>query len=156
MQLDSMKPAPGSRKPKKRVGRGPGSGLGKTSGSGHKGELARAGQKLMPGFEGGQMPLQRRLPKRGFKNFKRVAYQVVNVSALAGFDAGSTVDADALVKRGLVRKTSPVKILASGKLDRGLTVKAHAFSQAARAAIEAAGGTAEVVPYDAARKESDS
>jgi len=148
MQLDSMKPAKGSRKPRKRLGRGPGSGLGKTAGRGHKGAGARTGWNAKPGFEGGQMPLSRRLPKRGFKNIGRVEYQIVNVGALTRFAAGSVVDEAAMREAGLVRKRAPVKILAKGELDRGLTVRADAFSKSARQAIEKAGGTVEVVPAE--------
>ena len=145
MRLDAMKPAPGSRRARKRVGRGPGSGLGKTSGKGHKGARARAGFVDKPGFEGGQMPMQRRLPKRGFTNVSRVEYQIVNLRDLGRFDAGSVVDAAALAGKGLVSGRRPIKILAKGKVDRGLTVRANAFSESARQAIEAAGGTTEVV-----------
>jgi large subunit ribosomal protein L15 len=145
MRLDSMKPAPGSRQNRKRVGRGPGSGLGKTSGKGHKGARARAGYNDTPGFEGGQMPMQRRLPKRGFTNFTRVEYQVVNVGDLERFEAGSTVDAEALAAVGLAKTRRPLKILGKGKLGRGLTVRANAFSATARQAIEAAGGKTEVI-----------
>ena len=145
MRLDAMKPAPGSRRTRKRVGRGPGSGLGKTSGKGHKGARARAGYKDKPGFEGGQMPMQRRLPKRGFSNFTRVEYQVVNVGDLERFEAGSTVDVEAMAAAGITKRRRPVKVLAKGKLGRGLTVRANAFSEAARQAIEAAGGKTEVI-----------
>ncbi len=154
MQLDSMKPAPGSRKSRKRVGRGPGSGSGKTAARGHKGQGARAGRSLSPGFEGGQMPLARRLPKRGFQNFNRVDYQVVNLGDLGRFDAGAVVDVEALRAVGLVRRRKPVKILAGGALDRGLTVRADAFSRAAAEAIRAAGGTAEVVSGGAERAQT--
>ena len=147
MQLDSMKPAPGSRRPRKRRGRGPGSGLGKTAGKGHKGARARSGGKVRPGFEGGQMPMARRLPKRGFHNFSRVDFQVVNLRDLDRFDAGSTVDPEALAARGLAGASRPIKILANGKIERGLRVKANAFSKTARAAIEAAGGSVEVLPW---------
>jgi len=150
MRLDAMKPAPGSRRPRKRVGRGPGSGLGKTSGKGHKGARARAGFVDKPGFEGGQMPMQRRLPKRGFSNFTRVEYQVVNLRDLERFDAGSVVDGDALKSKGLVSGRRPIKILAKGKLDRGLTVRANAFSESAKQAIEAAGGKTEIVAFGSA------
>lgn len=150
MQLDSMKPAPGSRKPRKRVGRGPGSGNGKTAGRGHKGQGSRKSPGPPPGFEGGQMPLLRRLPKRGFKNPNRVAYQVVNLSDLEVFEAGSTVDPDSLRECGLAKRRGPVKVLGGGTLGHGLTVRADAFSQSARDAIVAAGGTAEVVGSDAA------
>jgi large subunit ribosomal protein L15 len=147
MQLNRMKPAPGSRKVPRRIGRGPGSGWGKTSGKGHKGARARTGFNQKPGFEGGQMPMQRRLPKRGFHSPNREAYQVVNLRDLARFDAGSVVDVAALAAHGLVSGRSPVKVLAKGKLDRGVTVRANAFSASAKKAIEAAGGTAEVVAY---------
>jgi large subunit ribosomal protein L15 len=147
MRLDRMKPAPGSRTPRRRVGRGTGSGLGKTSGKGHKGARARAGFVDKPGFEGGQMPMQRRLPKRGFNNFSRVEYQVVNLRDLERFDAGSVVDPAALKARGLATGRRPVKVLAKGKLGRGLTVRANAFSDSARKAIEEAGGKAEVIAY---------
>lgn len=143
MQLDSMKPAPGSRTKRKRLGRGPGSGLGKTSGKGHKGALARSGGGNSPGFEGGQMPLARRLPKFGFKNPSRVAFQVVNVGELAArFEAGDVVDHESLQARGLAIRALPVKVLGSGTLDRALTVRVDAFSASAKAAIEAAGGSA--------------
>jgi len=145
MRLDAMKPAPGSRRAPKRVGRGPGSGLGKTSGKGHKGARARAGFVDKPGFEGGQMPMQRRLPKRGFSNHSRVEYQVVNLRDLERFEAGSVVDAAALARKGLASVRRPIKILAKGKLGRGLTVCANAFSASARQAIEAAGGKIEIV-----------
>lgn len=146
MDLSNLHPAPGSRKPRKRVGRGTGSGLGKTAGRGHKGRKSRAGGNSPRGYEGGQMPILRRLPKRGFKNPFRREYAVVNLSALARFDAGSVVDPAALAAAHLGgRPGAPIKILGSGAIDRKLTVKAHAFSAAARAAIEAQGGTAEVV-----------
>jgi large subunit ribosomal protein L15 len=148
MQLDSMKPAPGSRKARKRVGRGPGSGNGKTAGRGHKGQGARKSPSPGVGFEGGQMPLSRRLPKRGFKNPNRVAYQVVNLSDLEAFEAGSTVDPELLRERGLAKRRGPVKILGGGTLGHGLTVRADAFSQSAQQAIVAAGGTAEIVGGD--------
>lgn len=146
MDLSNLSPAPGSRAPRKRLGRGPGSGLGKTSGRGHKGKGARSGGNTHPRFEGGQMPLQRRLPKRGFHNPFRTAYTVVNLAKLeAAFEAGAVVDAVALVARGLVRKGQPVKVLGHGTLRKALTVKAHAFSESAKAAIGSAGGSAEVV-----------
>jgi len=145
MQLDSMKPPPGSRKSPRRVGRGPGSGLGKTSGRGHKGRGARSGGNVHPGFEGGQMPLQRRLPKRGFFRRGRVAFQVVNIKDLAGFEPDSVVDEAALRERGLAKRRTPIKVLGEGKIDRKLTVRAHGFSASARRAIEAAGGACEVL-----------
>ncbi len=144
MDLSHLKPAPGSRKKRKRVGRGPGSGLGKTSGRGHKGAGARSGGSVPPGYEGGQMPLSRRLPKRGFHNPFRKEYAIVNLSSLERFDAGATVDADALRERGLVRgRKQKVKILAKGDLGKALTVRADAFSAKAREIIVARGGTAE-------------
>jgi len=146
MDLSSLRPAPGSRKPRKRVGRGPGSGLGKTAGRGHKGRKSRSGGNSPRGYEGGQMPILRRLPKRGFKAPFRREYAVVNLAALARFEAGSTVDPAALAAAGLGGgRGVPINILGQGKLDRKLSVKAHAFSGTARQAIEALGGTAEVV-----------
>lgn len=144
MDLSHLKPAPGSRKKRKRVGRGPGSGLGKTSGRGHKGAGARSGGSVPPGYEGGQMPLSRRLPKRGFHNPFRKEYAIVNLGSLERFDAGATVDADALRERGLVRgRKQKVKILAKGDLGKALTVRADAFSAKAREIIVARGGTVE-------------
>ena len=145
MDLGSLHPSPGSTRPIKRLGRGPGSGHGKTAGRGHKGKGARSGGNVKPGYEGGQMPLQRRLPKHGFKPIARTSYTVVNVGRLAAFDANSTVGPDELRARGLVRRRGLVKVLAEGTLDRALTVRAHAFSEKARAAIEGAGGRAEVL-----------
>jgi len=146
MDLSNLSPAPGSRSSRKRLGRGPGSGLGKTSGRGHKGKGARSGGNTHPRFEGGQMPLQRRLPKRGFHNPFRTSYTVINLAKLeASFEAGAVVDAEALVARGLVRKGQPVKVLGHGTLSKALTVKANAFSDSAKAAIGSAGGSAEVV-----------
>ncbi|MEO2169123.1 MAG: 50S ribosomal protein L15 [bacterium] len=146
MDLSNLRPAKGSRHDRKRIGRGPGSGTGKTAGRGHKGAKSRAGGTTKLGYEGGQMPLQRRLPKRGFHNPFRKEFEVVNLASLSIFDADATVDPVALRKVGLVRRGAlPVKILAKGKLDRKLTVKAHAFSDAARAAIEAQGGEVEVL-----------
>ncbi len=145
MDLGHLRPSPGSTRKIKRVGRGPGSGHGKTAGRGHKGKGARSGGNVKPGYEGGQMPLQRRLPKRGFKPIARTSYAIVNVGRLAAFDAGSTVGPDELRASGLVRRRLPVKILGEGTLDRGLTVHAHAFSEKARTAIEAAGGRAVVL-----------
>ncbi len=148
MHLDSMKPAPGSRRKRRRVGRGPGSGHGKTAGRGHKGARSRSGHTLKPGFEGGQMPLARRLPKRGFRNIFRVEYQVVNVGQLGRFDDGTIVDREILREAGLCKGRKPIKVLAGGKLERALTVRADAFSTAAREAIAAAGGVAETLPVD--------
>ena len=145
MKLHELSPAPGSNKPVKRIGRGPASGQGKTAGKGHKGQKARAGRGMRPGFEGGQMPLQRRLPKRGFNNIFAKEIAIVNVSALdAAFEAGSVVDAAALIEKGLVKKElDGIKVLGNGELTKALTVKASAFSKEAKAKIEAAGGTAE-------------
>lgn len=145
MKLESLSPAEGSTRDVKRIGRGHGSGNGKTAGKGHKGQKARAGHGQRPGFEGGQMPLQRRIPKRGFNNIFRVEYATVNVSQLNVFENGSVVDADALVEAGLVKKIlGGVKILGNGELERKLTVKAAAFSKSAEEKINAAGGKAEV------------
>ena len=146
MRLHDLAPAPGSTKERKRVGRGPASGQGKTAGYGHKGQKARSGVKGA-GFEGGQMPLARRLPKRGFNNIFRTEYAIVNLDTLESFfEAGAVVDADAIVAAGLLKKTlDGVKILGNGTLSKALTVKAAKFSASARAAIEAAGGTAEEV-----------
>jgi large subunit ribosomal protein L15 len=146
MDLSNLKPAIGSTKNRKRIGRGPGSGTGKTSGKGHKGQNARSGGGVKPGFEGGQMPLQRRLPKRGFFSQNKKVYALVNLQDLANFEAGSIVDLEALTKTGLVGAVKDgVKILATGELTVALTVKAHKFSGSAVAKIEAAGGTVEVL-----------
>jgi len=145
MNLDSMKPPKGSRRPPKRVGRGPGSGLGKTSARGHKGQRARTGGTSKVGFEGGQMPMARRLPKRGFKNPFRVAFQAVNVGDLKKFDANTEVDPSALRAAGLATRRAPVKVLGGGGIDRPLTVRAHAFSKSAADAIAAAGGKPVVI-----------
>lgn len=146
MKLHQLQPAPGSRKSRKRLGRGPGSGLGKTSGKGHKGMLARSGRANVEGFEGGQMPLARRLPKRGFHNPFRTEYVVVNLKALSVFDQDTTVTPQVLYQKRIVRKQSkPVKILGVGELDKPLTIEAHKFSQSARRKIEQAGGQAKVI-----------
>lgn len=146
MKLHELKPAEGSVKANWRKGRGIGSGNGKTAGKGHKGQKARSGGSIRPGFEGGQMPLARRIPKRGFNNIFAKQYVSVNVSKLAGFEAGSVVDAEALLKAGVISKTlDGVKILGDGELAVALTVKAAGFSASAKAKIEAAGGTTEVV-----------
>ena len=142
--LNTLSPARGARKSGRRVGRGPGSGHGKTAARGHKGLKARSGARLIPGFEGGQMPLQRRLPKRGFKNIFKVYYQVVNVSDLGDFEAYTTVTPERLREAGKIRSLrKPVKILGEGELSTPLTVRADKFSQSARQKITAAGGTAE-------------
>jgi large subunit ribosomal protein L15 len=147
MDLSNLRPAIGSTKNRKRIGRGPGSGNGKTAGKGHKGQNARSGGGVKPGFEGGQMPLQRRLPKRGFKSLNKKVYALVNLRDLQEiFEAGSLVDIEALGKNGLVSKIyDGIKVLGDGDLDKALTVKAHKFSQSAIAKIEAAGGKAEVI-----------
>lgn len=145
MDLARLRPAPGSTRPQKRVGRGPGSGQGKTAGRGHKGRKSRSGGNAKPGYEGGQMPLQRRLPKRGFRPVARTEYAIVNLGQLAAFAAGTTVGPDELRAHGLVRRRRPVKCLADGALEHALTVRAHAFSQKARERIEAAGGRVEVI-----------
>ncbi len=146
MKLHELSPAPGSRRAAKRVGRGHGSGWGKTAGKGHKGQLARSGKGMRPAFEGGQMPLTRRIPKRGFNNIFAKKFAVVNLSALNAFEDGAVVDTDAIVNAGLVKKVEDgIKILGKGELTRKLTVKAAAFSESAKQKIEAAGGTAEVV-----------
>ena len=148
MKLDDLRPAPGAHKRRKRVGRGPGSGHGKTSGKGHKGQKARSGGGKGAGFEGGQMPLYRRLPKRGFVPYggKR-DYAIVNLEALGGFSANAVVDPAALTRAGLIKSghRDAVKILGEGEVAHALTVKAHAVSQAARAKIEAKGGRVELI-----------
>ena len=146
MKLHELSPAPGSTKKAFRVGRGAGSGNGKTAGKGHKGQKARSGGGVRPGFEGGQMPLQRRIPKRGFNNIFAKPLESVNVSALEKFEDGAVVDAKALLDAGILSKcTYGVKILGNGEITKKLTVKASAFSESAKAKIEAAGGKAEVV-----------
>jgi large subunit ribosomal protein L15 len=149
MRLEDLKPAPGAKKRRKRVGRGPGSGHGKTSTKGHKGQKARSGGGKYGGFEGGQMPLYRRLPKRGFlPPGGKTEWAVVNVEALAAFEAGGAVDPDGLVKAGLIKNAdrARVKILGNGEVPHALTVKAHAVSGSARTKIEAAGGRIELLP----------
>jgi large subunit ribosomal protein L15 len=144
--LNQLKPTEGARKARKRLGRGPGSGTGKTSGKGNKGQNARAGGGVRPGFEGGQLPLFQRIPKRGFNNVNRKEYAVVNLSDLNQFEANEVVTPETLLGRNVIKKTlSGVKILAEGKLEKALTVKAHKFSKAAETAITQAGGTVEVI-----------
>ena len=146
MKMHELSPAFGSTKEAKRIGRGHGSGNGKTAGKGHKGQKARAGHGMRPGFEGGQMPLQRRIPKRGFNNIFAEEWIVINLSALEVFEDGATVDAAALADKGIVKKASlPIKVLANGKLTKKLTVKANAFSAAAAEKINSVGGKAEVI-----------
>ncbi|MGO4890136.1 50S ribosomal protein L15 [Anaerobacillus sp. MEB173] len=146
MKLHELKPAEGSRKVRNRVGRGIGSGNGKTAGRGHKGQNARSGGGVRPGFEGGQNPLYRRLPKRGFTNPTRKEYAIVNVETLNRFDAGTEVTPELLIETGVVSKAKDgIKILGNGKLEAKLTVKANKFSASAVEAIEAAGGKTEVI-----------
>ncbi|MCC5943809.1 MAG: 50S ribosomal protein L15 [Bernardetiaceae bacterium] len=148
MKLHTLKPALGSTKKRKRIGRGQGSGKGGTSTRGHKGAQSRSGYSKKKGFEGGQMPLQRRIPKFGFKNPNRVAYKPINLDTIQEFAAAkglSEIDYDVLRQNGLVGKKDLVKVLGRGSCDSALQIKAHAFSASARAAIEAAGGSATVL-----------
>ena len=147
MKLHELKASAGARKAVTRKGRGAGSGNGKTAGFGHKGQKARAGRGMRPGFEGGQMPLQRRVPKRGFVNIFGKEFSIVNVSALdQSFEDGAVVDIDALIEKGLVKKVlDGVKILGNGEISKKLTVQVNAYSEAAKQKIEAAGGKAEVI-----------
>lgn len=146
MKLHELSPVEGSKKEVKRIGRGHGSGQGKTAGKGHKGQKARSGKGMRVGFEGGQMPLQRRLPKRGFNNIFAKKVVSVNVGTLNKFEDGAVVDVAALVEAGIVKNSfDSVKILSNGTLTKKLTVKVSAYSEAAKAKIEAAGGKAEVV-----------
>lgn len=147
MKLHELSPAEGSKKAVKRIGRGPASGQGKTAGKGHKGQKARAGRGMRPGFEGGQMPLQRRLPKRGFVNIFGKEFAVVNISAIEkSFPDGAVIDIEALKSAGLIKNTlDGVKVLAHGDVTKKFTVKANAYSEAAKSKIEAAGGKAEVI-----------
>ena len=146
MKLYELSPAEGSKKEAKRIGRGHGSGQGKTAGKGHKGQKARSGKGMRVGFEGGQMPLQRRLPKRGFNNIFRKTVVAINVGTLNKFEDGAVVDIAALTEKGIVKNSfDSVKILSNGTLTKKLTVKANAFSKGAAAKIEAAGGKTEVI-----------
>ena len=147
MKLHDLSPAAGSAKERKRIGRGPASGQGKTAGKGHKGQKARAGRGMRAGFEGGQMPLQRRIPKRGFNNIFATEMAIANVAALdKHFEDGATVTIDALIEKGIIKKTlDGVKILGNGEISKKLTVQANAFSDSAKSKIEAAGGKAEVI-----------
>lgn len=144
--IHDLRPSPGATRSRKRVGRGPGSGHGKTAGRGSKGQKSRSGYRHQRGFEGGQMPLHRRVPKRGFTNIFRVEYDIVNISDLNRFEAGAAVTPESLAGMRLARKSRPVKILGDGEIGKALTVSAHKFSAGARARIEAAGGTCEVIP----------
>lgn len=146
MRLHELKPAPGSRKRRKRVGRGPGSGRGQTSGRGDKGQKARSGASIPPQFEGGQMPLSRRLPKRGFRNPFRKEYSIVNLRDLDRIEAETAVTPLLLLERGLIKAVKDgVKVLGNGELSRPLTVTAHRFSQAALRKIQAVGGAAKMI-----------
>ena len=146
MDLSNLRPAYGSTSSKKRIGRGHGCGTGKTAGKGHKGQNARSGGGVKAGFEGGQMPLQRRLPKRGFTPLNRKEYALVNLRDLDLFESGSVVDIEAMGKAGLVGNIKDgIKVLGDGELTKALTVKAHKFSKSAQTRIEAAGGTVEVI-----------
>ncbi len=155
MRLEDLRPAAGSTRKRKRIGRGPGSGHGKTSGKGHKGLNARSGGGVRPGFEGGQMPLYRRLPKRGFLPYGgKTEFAIVNVGDLSGrFAGGSVVDPDAMVSSGLIRKSGrgAVKVLGDGAVAHALTVRAHKVSEGAKQKLEAAGGRVEVLPARAQR-----
>ncbi|MEA5115487.1 MAG: 50S ribosomal protein L15 [Geobacteraceae bacterium] len=142
MELNTISPAEGSTKKRKRIGRGHGSGHGKTATKGHKGQKARSGGSVKPGFEGGQMPMQRRLPKRGFTPLTRKVYELVKIGQLEIFEAGSTVSIDELVSAGIITGVKDgVKVLADGEITKALTIAAHKFSAAAREKIAAAGGT---------------
>ena len=148
MRLGDLSPAIGATTEKKRLGRGIGSGLGKTSGKGHKGQWARSGGGVRPGFEGGQMPLIRRIPKRGFNNHFRKVYSIVNLSVLDKFEANSVVDMEVLNEKGLIKVMKDsvgLKVLGNGTLTKALTVKASSFSAKAKEAIEKAGGKAEQI-----------
>ena len=147
MKIHTIAPAEGAVTPAKRIGRGIGSGLGKTSGKGHKGQWARSGGGVRPGFEGGQMPLTRRIPKRGFKNHFTAEYVTINVGALNDFKDESVIDLELLLNAGLVRKDAPygLKVLGDGELEKKLVVKAAKFTKAAAEKIEKAGGKAEIV-----------
>jgi large subunit ribosomal protein L15 len=146
MELNNLKPKKGSRHAVKRVGRGPGSGHGKTAGRGEKGQKSRSGYSRMRGFEGGQMPLHRRLPKRGFTNIFKKEFAVINLSDLERFDNGATVDESSLRKAGIVKgQVDGIKVLGNGKLSKKLTVSATKFSETARKAIEAAGGACQEI-----------
>ncbi len=149
MRLDQMRNNPHARKGKKRIGRGPGSGHGKTSCRGHKGQKARSGVSIRPGFEGGQMPLIRRLPKRGFRSPSRIRQGIVNVESLNIFEEGSVVDQGAMAAKGIVRgRVDVIKVLGKGELKKRLDVVAHAFSASARTKIEAAKGAARIAVRD--------
>ncbi len=145
MKLNELKPADGAKRDRKRLGRGQGSGHGGTSGKGHKGQNARSGGGVRPGFEGGQMPLQRRLPKRGFTNIFATKVATVNLRDLARFEAGTTVDAQALAEAGLIKgRFDAIKLLGQGQIDKALTIKVDQVSAGAKDKVEAAGGKVEL------------
>ena len=146
MKLHNLTPAQGAKTSEKRLGRGIGSGLGKTSGKGHKGQWARSGGGVRPGFEGGTMPLTRRIPKRGFTNIWRKEYEIVNVEALNRFEAGTVITPELLIEEGMVKQVKDgIKILGNGNLEKALTVQAQKFTKSALEKIEAAGGKAQVI-----------
>ncbi|RMD52297.1 MAG: 50S ribosomal protein L15 [Nitrospirae bacterium] len=148
MRLNELSPAKGSNRKSKRVGRGPGSGHGKTSCRGHKGQKARSGGAKGPGFEGGQMPLQRRLPKRGFRNIFKKEYAVINIKQLALMETSDQITPESILKRGLVSKMKDgIKLLGEGDIDRAVHVKVHAISSSAKEKIEKAGGTVELITH---------
>lgn len=143
LKLNNLAPSTGARKQKKRVGRGPGSGSGKTAARGHKGARARSGYSAKPGFEGGQMPLHRRLPKRGFTNIFKKIYSIVSLSNLEIFDNGATVDQQTLLSAGIIKRVGPIKILSNGDITKVINVKVDKVSEGAKEKIIAAGGTVE-------------
>ena len=146
MDLSNLQPAPGSTSSRKRIGRGQGSGLGKTAGRGHKGQNSRSGGGVKPGFEGGQMPLHRRLPKRGFTPLNKKVYALVNLCDLEQFEAGTTIDAEVLIGAGVIKKVCDgIKVLGKGELTKALTVKAHRFSKSSAEKIQAVGGSVEEI-----------
>ena len=145
MRIHDLSPQKGARKARKRIGRGPGSGHGKTACRGQKGQRSRSGGRVRPGFEGGQMPLQRRLPKRGFTNPFRVEFKAVNLRDLERFEAGSSVGPEELIGAGLIGKHDRVKLLGQGDITRSLQVKVHRVSGSARSKVEAAGGAVELI-----------
>ncbi len=146
MKINQLKPPKGATKRRKRVGRGPGSGHGKTACRGHKGSNSRSGGGVPPGFEGGQMPLKRRLPKRGFHNIFKRRFVIINIRDLARFEKGSVVDMQTLINSGLVKRYhAGIKVLGEGNIDHPLTLKIHSYSKAAKEKIEAAGGKVEII-----------
>lgn len=154
MRLNELKPAKGATKTRKRLGKGTSTGQGGTSGKGHKGQKARSGGGTPPWFEGGQMPLQRRIPKRGFKNINRKVYQVINISDLSRFEAGATVELADLITSGLVKKAQqPVKLLGNGTIEHAVTVKVHAASKSAIEKVGQGGGKVEILAGAEATKE---